>query len=228
MLNNSIKYNITRLTSFEVIYEFKVKKSLNMLEAIPSQTSDQSNIIASVMKTTPAKAFRRSFKAPETIIDYRPAYTNTKDTLDFVSMKIKNYYDAHHQSMFFKERDLVKLRLHRGYRLSETVSSKLRPQFAEPFKVMKRIERLAYRLQLSSNMKVHDVVSVAQLEPITDTFTDPYKRRSSSSSAIIVDDKEENEIKQLIRKRSRFIERSKNKITKYLIRWTNCDSKHNV
>ena len=43
-------------------------------------------------------------------------------------------------------------------------------------------------------MKIHNVVSVAQLEPITDTFTDSYKRRLSSSLAIIVDDEEENEI----------------------------------
>ena len=31
ILNNSIKYSFTRLVSIEILYNFKVKKSLNLL-----------------------------------------------------------------------------------------------------------------------------------------------------------------------------------------------------
>ena len=41
------------------------------------------------------------------------------------------------------------------------VSSKFGPQFVGPFKIRERIGRLAYRLDLPANMKIHDVVSVA-------------------------------------------------------------------
>ena len=32
MLNNFIKYNSTHLTSIKILYEFKIKKSLNILK----------------------------------------------------------------------------------------------------------------------------------------------------------------------------------------------------
>ena len=148
------------------------------------------------MKTISTKVFRRLFKTLETIIDYRLAHTNTKNTLNFILMKIKNYYNAYYQLMFFKERNLIKLRLHREYNLSKIVLSKLRSQFIKSFKVINSVERLVYRLlTIISNIKIHNVVSVAQLKSITDSFIDSYKRRLSPLLVIIVDDKEENEIK---------------------------------
>ena len=129
-------------------------------------------------------------KVPIPLIDYRPNYVDTKDTINFALIRIKQYYDTHHQPIFFKVGDLVKLRLYRGYKIL-VVSSKFGPQFIGPFKVLERIGRLIYRLQLPSNIKIYNIVSVAQLEPTIDPSLDKYNRRPPPSSPTIVDNKDE-------------------------------------
>lgn len=117
--------------------------------------------------------------------------------------------------MFFKINDLIKLRLHRDYELSK-IFNKLKQQFAKSFKIIKRIERLTYRLKLLFKMKIYNVISITQLKPITNFISNLYERRLLSPPLNILNN--ENEIKRLIRKRNRYIKRLKNKITKYLVR----------
>ena len=98
------------------------------------------------------------------------------------------------------------------------VSNKFGPQFVGPFKVLERIERLVYRLQLPPNIKIYNVVSVTQLKPTIDPSLDKYNRRPPPPSPTIVDNKEEWEVERLLRKRSRRIRRAKTKLLEYLIR----------
>ena len=242
VLNNSVKYSITRLAPSEIIYGFKVKEPLDMLgHPALQKASDQSEPLRKALPSSDqlqkasdqSEPFRKAIPNGVTqadmtegdafLIDYRPAHRDAKDSLDFASMRMKEYYDTHHQPMFFKVNDLVKLRLHRGYELPG-VSSKLAEQFAGPFKVIERIGRLAYRLQLPPKMRIHDVISVAQLEPTTDPTADPYGRRPPPSPPTILDG--EDEVERIIRKRTRYIGRFKAKSTEYLVRWVNCGPEH--
>lgn len=211
VLNNSTKYSTTRLASSEILFGFKVKEPLDLLGA-PS-----------------AEAFRNPSASQEGLpsahlVDYRPTHVDAKDALDFASMKMKEYYDTHHQPIFFNVGDLVKLRLHRGYEVPG-VSKKIGQQFVGPFKVLERIGRLAYRIQLPSNMRIHDVVSVAQLEPTTDPASDPYARRPPPPPIVV---ESGGDMERLLRKRSRYIGRSKTKITEYLVRWVARGPEHDV
>lgn len=95
---------------------------------------------------------------------------------------------------------------------------KLGQQFAGPFKVIKRIGRLAYRLKLSPTMRIHDVVLIAHLEPATNPALDPYRRVSAVSPPIIIDNHKEYEIDRLVRKRQRKYDRAKTATTEYLVR----------
>lgn len=61
---------------------------------------------------------------------------------------------------------------------------------------------LAYKLELPPNMKMHDVVSVAKLEPATDPFDDLYRRRHLPADPVIIDGKEEHEVEKLLQKQS--------------------------
>ena len=108
------------------------------------------------------------------------------------------------------------------------VSSKFGPQFVGPFRVLERIGRLVYHLQLPPNMKMHDVVSVAQLEPTTDPGSDQYGRRPPPPGPTVVDNEEEWEGERLLSKRSRRIGRAKSKSTKYLVRWVAHGPEHDV
>lgn len=113
--------------------------------------------------------------------------------------------------------DLFNLRLHRGYRVPAIKSKKLGPQLVGPFPVIERIGRLVYRLRLPPMMRIHDVISVAHLEPATDPVEDPYRRRRLPMSAVVIDGEDEYEIEKLIRKRR--IRRRRDYSIQYLVRW---------
>lgn len=70
------------------------------------------------------------------LTDYRSSHIDTKDAIAFASLRMKEYYDSHHQSKFFKVGDLVNLRLHGGYRVPAIKFKKLSPQLIEPFPVI--------------------------------------------------------------------------------------------
>ena len=90
--------------------------------------------------------------------------------------------------------DLVNLRLHKGYRVPSITLKKLGQQYIGPFKVLSRVGRLAYRLELPDVMRIHDVISITYLEPATDPADDPYQRRRLPIPPVVVDGDVEYEL----------------------------------
>ena len=70
------------------------------------------------------------------------------------------------------------------------------------FKILKRIERLTYRLKLLVNIKIHNVIFITHLKPFIDSAEDLYRRRRLSTLIIIIDGEEEYEIEKLLKKRT--------------------------
>ena len=176
-----------------------------------------------VSQPSTADAFPTRHSETTLNASYRPKHIDAHDALAFASVRIKEYYDAKHISMFFRIGEHVHLRLHRGYQMAGVQSRKLGQQFAEPFEVIERIERLAYRLKLPPTMKIHDVVSVVHLKSATAPASDPYGRQPTVPPTVVVDNENEHEIERLIRKRQRRYDRAKQATTQYLIRWKGCD-----
>ncbi len=153
---------------------------------------------------------------------YRPAHIDAKDAIAFATMRMKAYYDEKHQPQFFSVGDMVNLRLHRGYTLPSLVgqNKKLSQQFVGPLRVRERIGRLAYRLDLPDTWKIHDVVSIAHLEPASTEGNDPYHRpRPTHPDAVITtpDAEPEWELEQLLRRRT--YRKGRGYATEYLARW---------
>ena len=71
-------------------------------------------------------------------------------------------------------------------------------------------------------MRVHDVISMAHLEPATDPQDDPYGRRRPLSPPVIVDGEEE--VEKLLQKRR--IRRGQGWSTQYLVRWLGYGAEH--
>lgn len=73
--------------------------------------------------------------------------------------------------------DWVMLKLHKGYLIlsSVRVTKKLIQQYVGPFQIEKEVGRLAYRLKIPSDRKIHPVFSVAQLEPTLSLAKDPFQ-----------------------------------------------------
>ena len=70
------------------------------------------------------------------------------DAIAFASMKMKTQYDTKHKPKFFEAGDMVRIRLHKGYKQPGISNPKLGPQFAGPVKVIARVGKLAYKLKL--------------------------------------------------------------------------------
>ena len=106
------------------------------------------------------------------------ARISAADALSFASISAKLHYDQHHKAMFFKEGDSVLLRLHEGYNIpaNALITKKLGQQYAGPFKVLRKVGRLAYELNIPVHWRVHPVFSIAMLEPSPAPGSDPYER----------------------------------------------------
>ena len=92
--------------------------------------------------------------------------------------------------------------------------------------MVERVGRLAYRLKLPDNMKIHDVISIAHLEPASDPALDPYHRHHSPPPAVIVDGDIEYVIEKLLRKRR--VRKGRGWLTQYLIRWKGYGPEYNT
>ena len=73
---------------------------------------------------------------------------------------MKNCYNKYHISLLLNFEDLVILKLHHKYHVSDVKNKKLFIQQVDHFFVKQQISLLAYKLKLSANMKIHSVMSV--------------------------------------------------------------------
>ncbi len=115
---------------------------------------------------------------------------NTADAIAFAQMHIKFYYDEDYQPQFFRVGDWTNIRLHHGYDIpaNKAIGKKYGQQYVGPFRITDRVGRLAYRLKLPDQWKIHPIFSIAQLEHSPDPAADPYERlRPTEPPAIITE-----------------------------------------
>ena len=93
----------------------------------------------------------------------------------FANIATKLRYDRIYKALRLNEGSLVFLRLYYGYRIPG-VYYKYSNQRVGPFKILEKVGKLVYRLELPSNMYIYPVISVAQIEPVIDPADDPYHR----------------------------------------------------
>src|SRR5205809_1664024 len=77
---------------------------------------------------------------------------------------MKHCYDKHHISLLLNSDDLVMLKLHHKYCVSDVKNKKLLIQQVEYFSIKQQVFFLIYKLDLSSNMKIHSVISITNFE----------------------------------------------------------------
>jgi hypothetical protein len=150
-------------------------------------------------------------------IDFPAARVDAADALDYAAMNMKFHYDRRHTAMFLAPGDWALLRLHRGYNIPSATNRKLDQQYAGPFKVLEKIGRLAYRLQIPDHWRIHDVFSIAQLEPAPAPGSDPYNRPILDEPGPIEVGTNTYEVERILDKR--VIRRGRGSSTQYRIRW---------
>ena len=149
------------------------------------------------------------------------ARISAADALAFASMNAKYHYDRKHTPISLKEGDFAFLRLHHGYNIpaNTTITRKLGQQYAGPFKVLRKVGRLAYKLDVPEHWRVHPVFSIAMLEPSPSPGSDPYERPvpEQPDSVFVEGDTDTQKSWEV----ERVLDKKDNR---YLIRWKGWDS----
>ena len=139
-------------------------------------------------------------------------------------MNAKYSYDRKHMAMFLSVGDWALLRLHHGYSIPSVPSSKLDQQFVGPFKVLEKVGRLAYRLDIPPHWKIHIVFTIAMLEPSLAPGSDPYQWPIPEQPEAVHADSEEYKVEKLLDKR--IIKKGRGHSIQYLVRWLGYGPEH--
>lgn len=80
--------------------------------------------------------------------------------------RMRQYTDSHRSVREFQIGDFVYLKLqpYRQHSLKNGMPHKLSPRFYGPFRVLDKVDKVAYKLELPSNTTIHDVFHVSQLK----------------------------------------------------------------
>jgi hypothetical protein len=206
-------------------YYFAVLESLaEWKSALPQIQAAFNNSVNSTGKTpnevvygfTPNFTPKLLDDAPE--IDLPAARIEVSDAIDLGNMNAKLAYDRKHKALFMKVGDYALLRLHKGYRIPSAPNKKLSQQYAGCFKIIERIGRLAYRLDIPDHWKIHNVFSIAHLEPSSPPGSDKYARPVPDHPSAIDTDKDLFEVDRLLDKRT--CKKGRGFMTEYLVRWS--------
>ena len=150
------------------------------------------------------------------------------DAITFSQINFKATYDNKHKPIQLRVGDWVLLRLHHEYNISFTtiLRKKLSQQFVNSFKILKKIDRLIYKLKLSQNWRIHSIFIIAQLKSCSDFKSNPYHRSRSNNSPSIHVEEDINTMKSFVLNKIVIIKKSA-KRKKYFVRWKDYESKKN-
>ena len=138
--------------------------------------------------------------------------------LEAAQTRQKYYHDSTRRVLEFAEGDRVLLSTkHVG--LYCTGSPKLLPRYIGPFKVLKRIGELAYRLELPPVMKIHNVFHVTRLRRFYDDG-----RIQPPPLPTVVDGELEYEVEKIYAHRDVRVGKSIRR--EFLVRWKGYDVEH--
>lgn len=207
-----------------------LSKPANWHMALPHLQAIINSSVSSATKTTPHRLmYGMNLPAANGPISdtRREALGHKAERYDAVQavaeaiMAMTRHYNKKALPLFLKAGDKVMLRLHKGYNIPSTkLHPKVSPQYAGPFRIKRQVGRLAYELELPSNMQIHPVINVSHLDPAP-KGNDPYNRSPQEPPPVFAEEGYEStpeyEVEKLIGKRIKKI--GKRRRTQYLVRW---------
>jgi hypothetical protein len=139
----------------------------------------------------------------------------------FAQKAMKEVYDRRRASVIANfETGWAFLNIGHGYSVPRFRKPKLGPQRIGPFRIVEVLSKgKAYKLDLPPHYQIHNVISIAHLEPAPCPGTDPYQREPQPEDLTPVyrDGQQEWELDALVKKRTT----GRTKTVEYLGRWKN-------
>ena len=93
----------------------------------------------------------------------------------------KKWADRKRRNAQFQEGDLVLVKLHLVLR-PKKIHKGLVHRYKGPFRVLKRVGKVAYKLELPTKLKVHPIFHVSLLKPFYEDRGDPTRGESQRAS----------------------------------------------
>ena len=146
---------------------------------------------------------------------------SAKKALEAAQQRQKTYADQARRLVTFAVGDRVLLST-TNLSLKMLGAVKLMPKYVGPFVVVKKVNEVAYQLELPATMKVHDVFHVSLLKLYVE---DP--NHNPPPPPVIVDGEERYFVERILRHREKRCGRGKPK-TEYLVRWQGYGPEHDT
>ncbi len=139
----------------------------------------------------------------------------------------KRYADLHRRHVEYDVGQYVYVQS-KYMRAPTDVSSKLQHRYAGPYKIISKIGPVAYRLQLPSNTKLHNVFHVSKLREYYPRLIECVDDDGNTiaTSPDLIDDQYEYEIDRIMSDRT--AKRGKKSIQQYLVKWRGFDKYYNT
>jgi hypothetical protein len=154
---NNASSTFTELSLNEILYDFKIIESLNLLNDCNSSIELEKK--------------RKTLRAE---VEKAIAFAN-------ISMKIR--YDRIKTLLDLNVENSVYVKLHKSYTQSDLANKKFDKQRLESIKIVQKIEKLVYRLNIFEIWKIHSVIFVIHLKSAS-VEEDSYNREAKESESI--------------------------------------------
>ena len=212
-LNNSVNAS-TGVFSNEILYGFKVLETTDFFD------NDMAKVKAADGNSATTIEQKKSILKKKTEEAIAHAQTMTKIR-----------YDPRHKLLNLEPGQKVFIKLHKEYKQPNLFNRKFSKQKIESATIVKKIEKLIYRLNIFQTWKIHSVIFVTQLEPASPE-NDPYEKKNVEPEPIEIEggnDANVYEVEKIIAKRMVYIGRNRRRRahSKFRIKWSSWRNQHN-
>ena len=136
--------------------------------------------------------------------------------LEKASKRMKKWADKKRRPMEFKEGDKVLVKLY-AHGKADGLHWGLKRRYDGPFPIIKRVGKVAYKVELPQGIKIHPVFHVSMLKPYREDLDDP-NRGKSTRAPLNVRAQYDKEVEYIISHR-KVPQSNQPPTTEFLIKW---------
>ena len=213
IMNNSANAS-TDVFSNEIFYEFKVLKVTDLLNNDVVKTKTENDISKIIVEKKRVMLKKK-----------------TEDAIVHAQIMFKIRHDFKHKSIDLKTDQKIYIKFHRNYFQPDLKNRKYNKQRLKSINILKKVNRLVYKLKISKTWKIHSVISMTHLESAL-SENDSYEKQTLEPEPIEIDDDDEfdfYEMKKIIAKRKIYFDRERRRkaLSQFRMKWLKWKNHHN-